>query len=58
MGRERVIFQIIPRVVQRDRQKPDVAWLLDCEGSRCVRVRGRDDCKQKDDFETQYNYTS
>ena len=38
-------FKIVPRVVQGNRQQPDVARLLDrvVEVER-VRVRGRDDC--------------
>ena len=40
-----ILCKIIPRVVQRSRQEPDVARLLDrvVEVER-VRVRGRDDC--------------
>ena len=37
----------MPRVVQRGRQEPDVAWLLDrAIEVQSVRVRVRDDCKQ------------
>ena len=37
----------MPRIVQRGRQEPDVAWLLDrvVEVER-VRVSGGDDCEQ------------
>ena len=40
-----VLFQVMPRVVQRGRQKSDVAWLLDrVIEVQSVRVRVRDDC--------------
>ena len=41
------VFQIVPRIEQKDRQEPNVARLLDrvVEVER-VRVRGRDDCEQ------------
>ena len=42
-----VLFQIVPRVVQRGRQESDVVWFLNrVVEVECVRVRGRDDCKQ------------
>ena len=40
-----VLFQVVPRIVQRGRQEPYVAWLLDrLVEAESVRVRGCEDC--------------
>ena len=42
-----VLFQIVPRVVQRGRQESDVVWFFNrVVEVQSVRVRGRDDCEQ------------